>query len=597
MTRVGVTRLFQVPDRTGRLCAKGCTQGSAHRPTESPRCNDPGKGAGVERPKKDASACQYTDESANDFSRKLAVEANVQDEFGVVCPQHGPRVVTGPTDWVIAFEGSDQLGVVQVLQHCGEEADAGLGRRFWVLPIGNPVSTMVPIHLGLPLPCGVSEAAGEYHSPVASSLWGIAPTHSDNSIQCILRLPTAVIKIRGNQLIVVYNVCYYSPMNEAHERLQTLRKQGWTLQAIADELGVTRNAIQKWNVGQRSPANLRAVLEVLDGLVGREQAPVPRRRNPTSGGVLSDVWDGVIAEEHGPVLEVVAGTPDHPLEIGNIEIPCYVLEDETRVLSERGFFLGLGTKRGGSPAPGRVGAEMPRIFNSQTLAPFISDDLGMALKSPILFKIPQGPVANGYPATLLVEACEVFLEARHLGALGRRHLHIADRCEILVRGLANVGIIALVDEATGYQAIRQRRALATILEKFIAKEFQLWTRTFPYEFYEQIFRLKRWDGPTGVRRPSVIGHYTNDIVYQRLAPGVLDELRRLNPTLPSGARRHRHHQWFTAEIGHPKLREHLAGVTALMRASSTWDAFKRSLGRAFPKIDEQFTLDLGESNP
>lgn len=104
---------------------------------------------------------------------------------------------------------------------------------------------------------------------------------------------------------------------------------------------------------------------------------------------------------------------------------------------------------------------------------------------------------------------------------------------------------------------------------------------------ERIFTLKGWSGPHGHRRPAVIGHYTNDIVYERLAPGVLDELRRLNPTLLSGRRKHLHHQWFTPDRGHPKLKEHLIGVMALMRAAPNWGSFKRSLNRAFPRPGEQ----------
>ena len=72
--------------------------------------------------------------------------------------------------------------------------------------------------------------------------------------------------------------------------------------------------------------------------------------------------------------------------------------------------------------------------------------------------------------------------------------HIADQAEFLVRGLATVGIIALIDEATGYEQIKIQRNLAIILEKFIVKELRSWTRTFPYEFYEQIFRLKSPSG-------------------------------------------------------------------------------------------------------
>ena len=166
------------------------------------------------------------------------------------------------------------------------------------------------------------------------------------------------------------------------------------------------------------------------------------------------------------------------------------------------------------------------------------------------------------------------------------------RCELLLHGFANVGIVALVDEATGYQDVRAQRALAKILEEFIAKELQPWTKTFPYEFYTEIARLKGWPSMYSMKRPSVIGHYTNDIVYERIAPRVLEELRNVNPTLPTGGRQHRHHQWFTPEFGHPRLKEHLAAVTALMRAAPNWTAFQRSLQRAFHKLNENLPLPI-----
>ena len=182
--------------------------------------------------------------------------------------------------------------------------------------------------------------------------------------------------------------------------------------------------------------------------------------------------------------------------------------------------------------------------------------------------------------------------AHQEGALLERNANIVQRAHVLNRGLRRIGIIGLVDEATGYQDIREERALATILEKFIAQELRPWTRTFPYEFYDQIFRLKGWPGPDGVKRPSVIGHYTNDFVYARVAPCVLAELRRRNPKLPAGYRKSRHHQWFTPDFGDPRLKEHLAAVTAPMRAAPNWDGFMRSLNRAFPKLNETIPLAL-----
>ena len=302
-------------------------------------------------------------------------------------------------------------------------------------------------------------------------------------------------------------------------------------------------------------------------------------------------------------LNVIAGTPDNPLIIGDIEIDCYVLEDETRVLSQRGMHKSLGVVRGGPRSPTKSslgkskggGDELPRFASQEWLAPYIGVDSMFALKSPISFKINEGLAAYGYPAKLLVDICDAMLEAEKQGATTPRQEPILDRARMLIRGFATVGIIALVDEATGYQRIREERALATILEKFIAKELQPWAKTFPYDFYEHIFRLNGWGRPSGNKRPQIIGHYTNDLVYERIAPGVLDELREKNPIVyPSGERRHRHHQWFTPEIGHPKLKEHLAAVIALMKTSASWSSFMIKLNQAFPKLNSTLAMPFEE---
>lgn len=166
-----------------------------------------------------------------------------------------------------------------------------------------------------------------------------------------------------------------------------------------------------------------------------------------------------------------------------------------------------------------------------------------------------------------------------------------------MRALARIGIIVLVDEATGYQGIRTNRALVEILEKNIAKELQEWTKTFPDEFYKEMCKLKNWPyDPKSIKRPSVIGRYTNDIVYERLAPQVLDELKARTPKTKGGHRRYRYFQWLTGDIGHPKLREHISSVMALMRASSTWNGFMRLLNRVFAKYGHtlEIPFDYGD---
>lgn len=279
---------------------------------------------------------------------------------------------------------------------------------------------------------------------------------------------------------------------------------------------------------------------------------------------------------------------------GGRELPCAVILDgEIRLLSERAVTKALGGKRGGSHWK-RIkekgsGAELPVYLSASNLQPFISNELSMALK-PIIYMPKIGGAAHGLRAETLPKVCNVFLKARDAGALHASQEMIAVEADMLMRGLAEIGILALVDEATGYQRDRAKDALARILEQFIAKELRAWTSTFPLKFYEEIFRLRGWRfDPTNLKRPSVVGHWTNDFVYSRLAPGVLDELRLKNPS-QDGRRKHKHFQWLTDEVGDPRLRAHLDGVWRLMRGSQSWDEFRVFLNRFYPRLSR---TDLG----
>jgi hypothetical protein len=146
-----------------------------------------------------------------------------------------------------------------------------------------------------------------------------------------------------------------------------------------------------------------------------------------------------------------------------------------------------------------------------------------------------------------------------------------------------VGVIALVDEATGYQAVRDRDELHKILAAYINDELLPWSKRFPDEFYRELFRLRGWPySPPSPKRPKYVGKLTNELVYEKLPPGVLEELRGKNPVVKDGWRRYRHHQFLTMDIGNPHLEKHVTAVTTLMRVSATWSRFKKLFDRAFP---------------
>jgi hypothetical protein len=287
----------------------------------------------------------------------------------------------------------------------------------------------------------------------------------------------------------------------------------------------------------------------------------------------------------GGLPQATHGSEDHPLRIGDIEIPCYVLEDGRRVLAQRGMVGGLNMSQG---TAGGTGDRLVSFIEGKAISPYIGKELHDLIANPIRFRIPSGQTtAYGYEATVLADLCDAVLTARAAGVLQKQQSHIAIQCEILVRGFARVGIIALVDEATGYQDARARDALAKILEAFIAKELRPYVRTFEPDFYKAICELKGWEFKTSSRRPRALAQITNDLVYERLAPGVLDELKKKNPVVKDGRRKAKHFQWLTENKGHPELQKHLAKITGwaqMARAmDQTWEVFYRFVNQHKPK--------------
>ena len=287
----------------------------------------------------------------------------------------------------------------------------------------------------------------------------------------------------------------------------------------------------------------------------------------------------------------VCSSEDTPLRISDISLDAYVLDDGTRVLSQAGILRALGRNKRAAMRS----VEVPPMLQGAGLEPFLSAEI-LDKSRPISFRTPNGLRANGYRAELLPEVCEVYLKAREAGTLAPNQRPVAQQAEILMRGLAKVGIIALVDEATGYQELRARNALAEILEQFIAKELQAYVRTFPNDYYREMFRLRGLSYPEHtVRRPQYFGTLTNDIVYRRLAPGVLSELKKVTPRDKSGKPKHKLFQRLTTNVGYPKLREHLGSVTTIMKLSDSWEQFMGHLDKLHPRYGDTIPMDLTDN--
>lgn len=281
------------------------------------------------------------------------------------------------------------------------------------------------------------------------------------------------------------------------------------------------------------------------------------------------------------------------VDIGEAKIPVFVLEDGTRLISQRGMQTTIGmSTSGGSSGAHRTARIIERI--EQKLS--ASKDLSLRMSEPIIFMPPTGGLsAYGYEATTLIDACQILLQANDKELLLASQAKYAAAAEIVIRSFAKVGIIAVIDEVTGYQGIRPQDALQVYLQKLIRKELAAWVKRFPDEFYENIYKLKGWRWPGMQKnRYSIVAHYTRDLVYERIAPGLLEELEKRSPPNEKGHRPNKLHQWLSEDIGNPMLAQHLYSLMMFQRLAINsgfgWNRYIKMVDRVLPKRGE--TLEI-----
>lgn len=299
---------------------------------------------------------------------------------------------------------------------------------------------------------------------------------------------------------------------------------------------------------------------------------------------------------------LIKATHEGKIRLADKELPVAVLQNGKRIITQSALFSAFGRPMRGSRSAGDQDApKMPGLIDAKNLKPFISNEL-IDLIKPVEYSDGKGRKNAGYDATVLPLICEVYVDARNSknengkSVLTAKQLPNVDAAEMVLRALSRVGIIGLVDEVTGYQEIRPRNALQEFLDTFLAKERAKWVKRFPDEFFELLFEMKGWTwNYASTKKGQFVGRYINDLVYDRLAPAINEELRKKNPVVDkeTGRRKGKHHSWLSEDIGVPKLQEHLFALITLAKASGkNWSQFYRMVQRSLPKYGENYMLDF-----
>lgn len=346
---------------------------------------------------------------------------------------------------------------------------------------------------------------------------------------------------------------------------QTIDSMGITQKTLAGLVGMTENGISKAINGSASEETIKKVAKAL---------------NVTVESLVDN-----------SELYAAYSSGDTPLRIGDLKLDCYVLNNGQRVLSGRGIQKALGSSS-------QSGDWLKRLCSSGELSSYFDNGDNSILArvlSPLTFRRNNAggsqTSTNAYEATLLIDICSAILDARDSGDY-TDPIVIAS-AESIIRSVAKVGIIALVDEATGYNKVKNRAIdeLQRYLDAFMMESAAKWVKTFPDEFFEDLYKMRGWTWTKIAKKPQVVGKWINDIVYERIGPMVLNELQTRNPKDKKGHRRHNHFQYLTEEIGLPKLKSHLTSLHTLAVVSRyNWAKFMGLVERVHPRQFQQLSL-------
>lgn len=306
-------------------------------------------------------------------------------------------------------------------------------------------------------------------------------------------------------------------------------------------------------------------------------------------GSFDDVAESML--ENG-MPKIANATHKGFMHVSGIDLDCYVLEDGRRIFNKRGMAKAIGLKSEGGNA-------FLKTINRKGVGSEIDEKLRHEIENPIYFNYLRADPGHAYEAGVLVEVCKAIRRAHDAEKLTKTQLVLYKHATALLNALGKVGVVALIDEATGYQRERSPDALRILVQQYLEDEKREWQKEFPDEYYAELNKIYgsgntaiRKTGAIVLNKPQHFANFTRSYIYQPLENGaVLDELDKLNPTLDKkGTRKNRFHQHLSQNYGLEKLRMQVREVITLLKISDSVAEFKKLFKKRFPRKGDQMDL-------
>lgn len=275
--------------------------------------------------------------------------------------------------------------------------------------------------------------------------------------------------------------------------------------------------------------------------------------------------------------ELPVGLFPGSLLVGETEIKCYVLDDGERVISRVGATEFISDLQGQGDLEG--------YLKARSLQPYLPRAWKDELIDFTLPGVTHKRVA-GLRAETFLDICRGLMRAREEGDLTDTQMAMAQRAAQFVMAVAKVGLIALIDEVTGYQYERAEDALQWKLKLYLEEEMREWEKTFPDELWLEFGRLTGWKDPIS-SRPKYWGKLVMELVYGYLDEDVAQWLRDNAPAPRHGQN---YHQWLSSQYGLKKLTEHIWLLVGVASTCSTMHELRAQMAHKFGKVPLQLTF-------
>ncbi|QKY70200.1 P63C domain-containing protein [Lentibacillus sp. CBA3610] len=272
------------------------------------------------------------------------------------------------------------------------------------------------------------------------------------------------------------------------------------------------------------------------------------------------------------------------LEVFN-ELPCYVLDNGQRIFRFSNLTKALRGKEHGKFG-NYLAASNIQKYLPERLTPLNDKNNDRVPQGAVEFML-NGKVEKGYNSEDFMDVCTAFIEANNKEDLSNAQKDIVINAQQYILACAKVGITALIDEATGYQNLREENALQLKLKFFLADQLRDWEKTFPDELWRQFGRLTNWEGNIH-SRPRYWGKLVNEFIYDCIDEDLAKYLRDNKPMMPSHVK---YHQWLNENHGVRALTEHIWQIIGMARSCNTIYELRELVDKEFKgKSGIQLTL-------